>query len=183
MIIRTANFANLFHTLLLHPHSSYRPCQVSYEVLAKSLMPPHCHSANDPPQFSLYISDSKGSGFSCVNPPAVWHFLRGYFYHKLHKFQHVLDVFICAVYDKIETLSVAGSKGLQAFRFAAQRDSSRLLVRVKGIESVQLRTSNGSLPIIASQLMNASLLSSAYALVYKSFDDHTTTSPSQTATA
>lgn len=40
----------------------------------------------------------------------------------------------------------------------AQRDCKRFVSRLKGIESVQLRTSNGSLPIIVSQLMNASLL-------------------------
>lgn len=34
------------------------------------------------------------------------------------------DVYFCALYDKIQTSSVVDSKGLQAFRFAAQRDSS-----------------------------------------------------------
>ena len=70
------------------------------------------------PQFSLYISDSKGSGISDGNPVRFRHSKHRHFYHKLYKNQYVLDAFLCAVYDKISTLSVAGSKG---FRFLVHK--------------------------------------------------------------
>jgi len=66
------------------------------------------------PLFSLYISDSKGSGVSDGNPVRFRHSKHRHFYHKLHKNRYVSAVILCAVYDKISTLSVAGSKGLIA---------------------------------------------------------------------
>ena len=70
------------------------------------------HLATDTPLFSLYISDSKGSGISDGNSVRFRHSKHRHFYHKLYKIQYVSAVILCAVYDIIHTLSVAGSKGL-----------------------------------------------------------------------